>query len=162
VLVRAATGTQFRSYLPAVSMTLVSGAVMVLGGYLFHDHGRNVAGLVMIPAGPLISIAFAFADRPGDRRPPRPLKITVPLIFSLLLPSPPGDLTLARSLLVSALSLIAGAAMAAAGYAAAAWSLLLVAPLILLGGAVIGLAFIVLSGGSSPASGEAGQSPTAR
>lgn len=156
------TTRQIRNYLPAVSMTLAAGAVMMVGGHLFHDDGWSVAGSVMTPAGPLISIALALAVRarnPGLRRSP---KIRARLILSLLLPSPPGDLTVPRSLLVSAVTLTAGAVMALAGYATAAWNLLLVPPIILAGGAVISSAFLIASKGSRRATAAARPARRAR
>ena len=137
-----------RRSVPAVAATLASGAVMMIGGYLFHTHGWNLGGLVMIPAGPLISVAFAFASPPSNQAGRRSSKRAARVVLSLLMPSPGGGLTAARSLVVSVVSLVAGAVMAVAGYALAAWNPLLVPPLIAAGGAVIGLAFLVSAAGS--------------
>jgi hypothetical protein len=136
---------QLRSYLPPAVMTLAAGMVMMLAGYLLHADGWTVAGLVMLPAGVLISIAFVLARRihspvPGggaslDRR--------TRLLILLGLPSAGGDLSRWVSVAVSVVMLAAGALMTVAGYAAAAWSGMIVPPLVLLSGLVILAGFVI-------------------
>lgn len=142
------TAIQVLNFIPAVAAILASGGVMMAGGYLFHNDGWGVAGFVMIPAGPLISVAFLLADRVGnpDRRPAT--KMAKRFTLSLLMPSPPVDMTVGRSIVVSFITLAAGAVMAVGGYAASAWSPFLVPPLLLVAGAVITCAFLIASRGS--------------
>lgn len=133
-----------RSYAPAVAATLASGGVMMTGGYLFKTIGWALAGPVMIPAGPLISAAFALAPKPGEAGRPRIPTARINRVLLLLgLPSPGGDVSLAISLAISVVTLLAGAVMAAAGYAWAAWNPLTVPALLLAASAVITVAFVI-------------------
>jgi 2-keto-3-deoxy-galactonokinase len=62
----------------AAALTLLSGAVMMLAGYIGHTESWTSAGLITIPAGIAILAAFALARRadradgrtvaPGPRR----------------------------------------------------------------------------------------------
>ena len=136
---------QLRPYVVPAVVTIAAGVVMMLAGYLWHADGWTVAGLVMLPAGVLISIAFLLARRIHspvagagtgfDRR--------TGLLILLGLPSAGGDLTRWVSVAVSFAMLAAGALMTVAGYAAAAWSELMVPPLVLLSGLVIVAGFVI-------------------
>ncbi|HUE58198.1 MAG TPA: hypothetical protein VMO88_01315 [Acidimicrobiales bacterium] len=140
---------KLRWYIPTVLTTLASGSVMMVGGYLFHRDGWGVAGSVMVPAGPLISIAFALARRANGRRPPAATtaRFRSALLLVLGLPSPGGNLDTPTSIAVTTLSLLAGAVMAVAGYAAAAWNRLVLPAIIAAAGAVIVTAFITAARG---------------
>ena len=140
---------KLRWYIPTILTTLASGSVMMLGGYLFYRDGWAIAGSVIIPAGPLISIAFALARRANGRPPPAATtaRLGTALLLILGLPSPGGNLDMATSIAVTTLSLLAGAVMAIAGYAAATWNRLVLPAIIAAGGAVIVSAFITAARG---------------
>lgn len=133
------------SFIPAAVLTLVTGGIMMTAGYFFATDGWGVAGPMMIPSGPLISVAFALARRP--RKPARTadMKTRVRHIASIALglPSPGGDVTLAATLLITIVTLIAGAVMVVAGYATAAWTVAIAPPLIVASGLIITLAFVI-------------------
>ena len=150
-----------RSYAPAVAATLASGGVMMTGGYLFKTLGWALAGPVMIPAGPLISAAFALAPKSGvpGRSKARTRISRVMLLLGL--PSPGGDVSLAVSLAISVVTLLAGAVMAAAGYGIAAWNPLTVPALLLVASIVITAAFVIAERAArSQAAGTAGVADT--
>ena len=133
-----------RSYAPSVAATLASGGVMMAGGYLFKTVGWALAGPVMIPAGPLISAAFALAPKspvPGQSKPRTAPIHRVLLILGM--PSPGGDVSLPVTLAISVVTLLAGAVMAVAGYALAAWNPLTVPALLLAAAVVITAAFVI-------------------
>ena len=150
---RTARTPRLVRYGPAVAATLAAGAVMMAGGFLFRRHGWAVAGPAMIPAGPLISVAFALERRAGARRAASAggarLRGAVMLIAGL--PSPGGNLPLTTSIAVQAVTLLAGVVMAVAGYAAATWNPLLVPPLLGAGGLVMTTAFVIGARGDRPA-----------
>lgn len=129
--------------MPAGLATLAAGAVMMTGGYLFGTDGWAVAGPVMLPAGAIISIAFALARRAKGHqlRDSAVSWFRVVLLLVVGVPCAGGDLSAVASIAVSVVTLLAGAVMVVAGYAAAKWNLLLVPPTVVAAGAVIGLAF---------------------
>jgi len=141
-----------RPYLPVVLATLASGAVMTLGGYLFHRDGWGVAGPSMLPAGILISVAFVLFRRvasPADT----PVRLgwrRVMLVLLVGFPTPGGNLSVLASIAVSMVTLLAGAVMVVAGYAIGAWNPLLVPPLILASGFVITVAFVIANRADRP------------
>ena len=159
-----AAAARRRSYAPAVAATLASGGVMMTGGYLFKTIGWGLAGLAMIPAGPLISAAFALAPKPGVQvRSKTPTASINRVMLVLGLPAPGGDVSLPMSLAISVVTLLAGAVMAVAGYAIAAWNPLTVPALLLAASVVITSAFVIAdraarSRAPSPA-GEADEPP---
>lgn len=115
---------------------------MSMGGYLFDTRGWAIAGPSMIPAGPLITIAFWLAPAPGACRPrPRSHSAARILLLVLGVPITSGNLSLRQSLTVSVLTLIAGALAALAGYALGAHHHLLPLPTLLASGVVIALSF---------------------
>ncbi|HEX6394233.1 MAG TPA: hypothetical protein VFZ97_12385 [Acidimicrobiales bacterium] len=132
-------------FIPAAVLTLVTGGIMMTAGYIFATDGWALAGPIMIPSGPLISVAFALARRP--RRPARSsdMKVRVRHIASIALglPSPGGDVTLTVTLLITIVTLLAGAVMVVAGYATAAWNLAIAPPLIVASGLIITGAFVI-------------------
>ena len=119
---------------------------MMVGGYLFATDGWAVAGPAMLPAGPLISIGFFLARRPGraDRQTGRKERVRHIASVLLGLPSPGSDLALTTSLATSVVTLLAGALMMIAGYATAAWNPALVPPLVLAAGLIIAAAFVIV------------------
>lgn len=134
-------------YLGAGLLTLAAGAVMAVGGLLFHDDGWRVAGPSMTPAGVLISIALMLAVRPAtsqrDGLPVRsPWGRWARVIAALATGLPmAGGVPIAAQVTTTVLSVFAGALMAMAGYAAVAWSLWLVPPLVIASGIVISGSF---------------------
>jgi hypothetical protein len=119
---------------------------MMVGGYLFATDGWAVGGTSMIPAGPLISIAFALARR--SSRPKGPVaaheRIRHILIILVGMPSAGSGVGFITSTSIMVLTLAAGAVMSVAGYAAAAWSLVMVVPLLLASGLIITTAFALI------------------
>ena len=112
--------------LVAAVLTLVSGALMVLAGHLWHESGWSSAAWSALAAGALILLAHAAARRAdrgarpesvAPRRAPRPAAM--------------------------ATTLLSGAIMVLAGYAGSAWSWVLTPLLALVGGVVIVVAFTV-------------------
>lgn len=141
-----------RWYTPAVLFTLAAGAVMMLAGWLFARDGWAVAGPATMPAGPLISIAFAFGQRAGGADLPREQR-TKPHIrnrirhYAVLLaglPSAGSGASTITSIAVLVVSLLAGLAMQVAGYAMAKWALVFVPPLLLVAVATITSAFVII------------------
>lgn len=139
----------------ATVATLAAGAVMMVGGYLFPVDGWAVAGWVMTPSGPLISVAFALAQRARgrSRAPSRVGRARHFLTLIVGMPSAGGDLGPLASIATSGLAVLAGAIMAVAGYAIARWSPDVVPPIVLAGGAVIAAAFVIADRGGRPAAG---------
>ncbi len=137
------------AYIPTALLTLGAGAFMTVGGDFLHTRGWGLAGIVLIPAGPLISIAFFLADRArgGSAVPPHTSKFDRRRLLLLLLvvglPTPGGDVSFRRSVGITGLMLVAGGAMFVAGYAIAAWTWALAPPLILLSGLVIGVSLMM-------------------
>lgn len=133
-------------YGPPAAATLAAAGVMMLGGYLFHTHGWSVAGPVMTPAGFLISAAFALEARTRSSRANPDAKVSgwrlrrVVLLIAGVPMSASGVPPIA-AVAISALTLLAGLAMAVAGYATAGWNPLTVPPLILASGLIIVVAF---------------------
>lgn len=132
-------------FAPAAAVTLLTGGVMMSGGYLFANRGWAVAGWVMTPAGPLISVAFALARKargrgPDPRRADRVRHITTLLVG---MPSPGGNIGPVASAATTAAALLAGAVMVVAGYALARWNPLLVPPIAVAGGIAITAAFVI-------------------
>lgn len=137
--------SRLRTVAPPAALTLASGAIMMAGGFLFQRDGWAVAGPSMIPAGPLMSVAFALARRRrADRRTSRRDRLRHIASVLIGLPSPGGDLGLVTSLAISLVTLVAGAVMVVAGYAAASWDPAVVPPLLAGAGAIITAAFIVV------------------
>jgi hypothetical protein len=101
-----------------VLLTLVSGGLMVLAGYLWHESGWNSAAWAAGAAGVLILIAHAAARLadPGAR---------------------PAAARTGPRLAAFAATMLSGAIMVLAGYAGSAWSWFLAPLLALLGGLVI-------------------------
>lgn len=126
----------------SVALTLAAGGVMAIGGYLFNARGWTTAGPSMIPAGPLITIAFLFAPR-SDPGQPRPRSWTTARVLLLVLgvPVPTANLSAARSLAVSILTLLAGALSALAGYTLCAHHRVFAVTALLSSGVVIAAAF---------------------
>lgn len=121
------TGQSLRRHGAAAALTLLSGALMMVAGYLGHTESWATAGLVAIAGGVVIVAAFAVAraaDRTND-----------------FAPAPEG--TSARRSEGFTSTLLSGGLMVFAGYAGAAWSWALAAALALMGGLVIASAFLV-------------------
>ena len=132
-------------FIPAAVLTLVTGGIMMTAGHFFATDGWAMAGPMMIPAGPLISVAFALARRPRKpaRSPNAKTRVRQIASIALGLPSPGGDVTLAATLLITIVTLMAGAVMVVAGYATAEWNLAIAPPLIVASGFIITLAFVI-------------------
>jgi len=128
---------------------------MVVGGYLFHTHGWHVGGLVMLPSGPTISAAFALLLRAERSRRGTPqaesagtarrVRAIVTIVAGL--PWSGGNAPLRFEIGTFGLTMVAGAVMALAGYAAAAWTWLLVPPIVVAGGVLIVAAFALATKG---------------
>jgi peptidoglycan/LPS O-acetylase OafA/YrhL len=110
--------------LVATVLTLMSGGLLVLAGYLWHESGWSSAAWSAVAAGALILLAQAAARRAdrgarpesvAPRRGPRPAAM--------------------------ATTLLSGAIMVLAGYAGSAWSWVLAPLLALIGGVVVLVAF---------------------
>jgi hypothetical protein len=138
-------------YLSIVVLALASGALMSTAGYAWRTNGWQVAGLVMVPGGLLISLALALLPRNAHqqvtqqpqssaKRPRLAMAITGRTVG---LPTASGGLPVRHGLAVSLLALVAGGAMVGAGYEAAASAWLLAAALVLVGGVVISAALVV-------------------
>jgi hypothetical protein len=112
--------------LVATVLTLVSGGLMVLAGYLWHESGWSSATWSAVAAGVLILLAHAATRRAERGARPEP---AVPRR---------GQRPAAM-----AITLLSGAIMVLAGYAGSAWSWVLTPLLALVGGVVIVVAFIV-------------------
>lgn len=134
------------AYVPPAAATLAAGAVMMLGGDLFHTDGWAVAGPVMTPAGFLISAAFALENRTRSSNADqvRPMGVRRARRLALLLAGVPvsaAGVPPVAAITITAFTLLAGLAMAVAGYAVAAWTPILAPPLILSSGLIILAAF---------------------
>lgn len=134
-------------YLGAGLLTLAAGAVMAIGGLLFHDDGWHIAGPSMTPAGVLISIALMLAVRPVMPHHDKPqarsrwgrwARVIAALATGLPMA---GGVPIAAQVTTTVLSVLAGFLMAVAGYAAVAWSVWLVPPLVIASGMVISGSF---------------------
>jgi hypothetical protein len=110
----------------ARALTLLSGAVMVLAGYIGQSESWATAGLISIPGGIVILVAFGLARR-ADRVDGRALASS-----GSSAELPPGAMS---GILLS------GGVMVFAGYAGAAWGWGPALALATLGGLVIGMAF---------------------
>lgn len=133
-------------YGPPAAATLAAAGVMMLGGYLFHTHGWSIAGPVMTPAGFLISAAFALeartrSDRAGPDAAVRGRRLRRVVLLIAGVPMSASGVPLMAAVAISALTLLAGLAMAVAGYATAGWNLVTVPPLIVASGLIILIAF---------------------
>lgn len=130
----------------AALVTLVAGGVMMAGGYLFATRGWAVGGTAMIPAGPLISVAFYLAR--GSSRPAGLVatkdRLRHVAVVVLGMPSAGSGVPTPVSILVTLTTLGAGATMAVAGYSVGAWTAVLALPLLLVAGVVITVPFAVL------------------
>jgi hypothetical protein len=109
----------------AAAITLLSGAVMMLAGYVGHTETWTTAGFITIPGGILILAAFVLARR-ADGADRHPVART-------------GN-HLARRVGAMAATLLSGGVMMLAGYAGSAWGWGLAAPLAMVGGLVVGVA----------------------
>jgi hypothetical protein len=116
----------------AAALTLLSGAVMMLAGYLGHTESWAAAGFISIPGGIVILAASALARR-AERADGRVL-------------APAGSHRTGRAGAM-ATTLLSGGVMVLAGYAAAAWSWGLAAALATMGGVVVAAAFALDRGG---------------
>jgi peptidoglycan/LPS O-acetylase OafA/YrhL len=105
-------------------LTLLSGALLVLAGYLWHKSGWSSATWSAVAAGVLILLAQAAARR-ADRGARAESQV-------------PRQ---GRKPAAMAATLLSGAIMVLAGYAGAAWSWVLTPLLALLGGVVVVAAF---------------------
>ena len=110
----------------AAALTLLSGAVMMLAGYVGHSASWTTAGLITLPGGIVILAAFAVARR-ADRADGRTIA--------------PHSSHRATSAGAMAVTLLSGGVMVLAGYAASAWGWGLAALLAIVGGLLIGAAF---------------------
>ena len=109
----------------AAAITLLSGAVMMLAGYVGHAETWTAAGFITIPGGILILAAFVLARR-ADGADGHPVART-------------GS-NLGRRVGAMAATLLPGGVMVLAGYAGSAWGWGLAAPLATVGGLVVGVA----------------------
>jgi hypothetical protein len=137
--------TALAAFIPSALLTLLTGGIMMTGGYVFANDGWALAGPIMIPAGPLISLAFALA-RPKDRAvgPPDRKARTRHIVSMVIgLPSPGVGTGVVLTIVITVVTLLAGAVMVVAGYASAAWNLAFVPPLILASGGIITTAFVM-------------------
>lgn len=119
----------------AAALTLLSGAVMMLAGYIGHTESWTPAGLITIPGGIVILAAFALARR-ADRADGQTV-------------APSGSHRGGRVAAMAA-TLLSGGVMVLAGYAGSAWGWGLAVPLATVGGLVIGAAFAVERRGTQP------------
>ena len=152
------SGYAFADYLRrfgAVTVfTLISGAFMVVGGYLFHTHGWHIGGLLMLPSGPAISAAFALLLRAERSRNGLPQagsagtarRVRAAVTIAAGLPWTGGNAPIGFEIGTFGLTMAAGAVMALSGYAAV-WTWLLVPPIVVLAGVLITAAFAVATKG---------------
>src|SRR2546421_5487017 len=117
----------------AAALTLLSGAVMMLAGYLGHTESWTTAGFITIPGGIAIVAAFALARR-AERADGRVL-------------APAGGHRTGRAGAMGT-TLLSGGLMVLAGYAASAWGWGLAAALASAGGIVVAVAFALDRGGT--------------
>jgi hypothetical protein len=120
----------------AAALTLLSGAVMTLAGYIGQTESWTAAGLITIPGGIVILAAFALA-RGADRANGQTVA--------------PSRSQPAGRVAAAAATLVSGGVMVLAGYAGAAWGWGLAVPLATVGGLVIGAAFALERRGTRPA-----------
>lgn len=115
-----------RLWAAAAGITLLSGAVMMLAGYVGHTDCWAIAGLIAIPGGSLILAALALARKAGDghRHPPART-----------------DSRRGQGAGVVAVTLVSGGVMVLAGYAGSESGWGLAAMLALVGGVVVSAAF---------------------
>lgn len=145
-------------YVPAILFTLGAGAVMMAGGWLFARDGWAAAAPATMPAGPMISVAFAFAQRAARVQLPREQRakphvrdrIRHYAVLVVGLPSAGSGAGTVASIAVLVVSLLAGLAMQVAGYAMADWGLLPVPPLLLVAAATITSAFVIIRRANRP------------
>jgi hypothetical protein len=112
----------------AAALTLLSGAVMMLAGYVAESDGWAPAGFISIAGGIVILAAFALARR-ADQAAGRT--------------AAPGRRPRGGAAVVIGATLLSGGVMVFAGYAASAWGWGWAAPLAVVGGVIIGVAFLV-------------------
>jgi hypothetical protein len=112
----------------AAALTQLSGAVMVLAGYIGNTESWTTAGFITIPGGVVILAAFGLASR-ADRADGQTV-------------APSGSHKPGRAAAMGA-TLLSGAVMVFAGYAGSAWGWGLAVPLAIVGGLVIGAAFVL-------------------
>ena len=110
----------------AAALALLSGAVMMLAGYVGNTERWTSAGFITLAGGVLILAAFAFARR-ADRAAGQKV-------------APSGSHRPGRAATTAA-TLLSGGVMVFAGYAGSAWGWALAVPLAAVGGLVIGVAF---------------------
>ena len=112
----------------AAALTLISGGLMMFAGYVGHTESWAATSPFTVAGGIVIVAAFASARRAelaeGSPRSPRLLR-------------PPVRPTVIAAMLAS------GGLMVLAGYAGSAWSVVLIAPLALLGGLAVQFAFAI-------------------
>jgi hypothetical protein len=112
----------------AAALTLLSGAVMVLSGDVGDTESWTTAGFITIPAGVLILAALALA-RTADRADGRAVQ-------------PNRSHRNGRAGAIAA-TLLSGGVMVSAGYVGSARCWAFAAPLAIVGGLVVGVAFAV-------------------
>jgi hypothetical protein len=117
---------RLRLWVATAAIRLLSGAVMMLAGYIGHTESWTTAGFITIPGGILILVARALA-RTAD--PPAGQTVA------------PGGHHPAERVAAKALTLLSGGVMVLAGYAGPAWGWGLALPLAAVGGVLIGVAF---------------------
>lgn len=132
---RMSTAETLRLRAAAAATTLLSGAVMMLAGYVGHAESWTTAGFITIPGGILILAAFALARR-ADGTDGHPVARTG------------SHLALRAGARVA--TLLSGAVMVLAGYAGSAWGWGLAAPLVVVGGLVVAVAFALDRRGMAP------------
>jgi hypothetical protein len=108
----------------AAALTLLSGALMMAAGYVGASASWTAAGVITIPGGIVILAALALARR-AERIDGQPVPSFRPRFA------------------VMTVVFLAGGVMVFAGYAAATWTWVLALPVALLGGMVIGTAFVL-------------------
>src|SRR3954453_10745285 len=108
----------------AVALTLVSGGLMMLAGYMAEAESWTTAGFVTIPGGIVILAALAVARRASSADGGSAI---------------PGGFFARPSVVL--VTLMSGGVMVLAGYAVAEGSWGLAPPLAILGGVVIAVAF---------------------
>lgn len=127
-----------RKFVVVGLLTLASGAFMMAGGFLIHTSGWGTGTRWMLPSGPIIWLAFAALRRSEWSK----------HVYSELAPRRPNLWGRAiTEIEVFALTTAAGCAMAFGGYGAAAWSWLLVFPLVAAAGGIMTAAFILSTPG---------------
>jgi hypothetical protein len=117
----------------AAALTLLSGVVMMSAGYIGQSESWATAGLITIPGGIVILVAFALARR-ADRVDGRAFASSDS--HAALLPGAMSGI------------LLSGGVMVFAGYAGAAWGWGPALALANLGGLMIGAAFALARRGT--------------